>query len=125
MATANYQASSEAYQKAGYDDEKSKELMKSAVTLASQERDRFVEEHGIKEKKPVIALSLGPYGALLQNGSECELNKQPQGERNDLLIRKSDTLDVPHFSPSSLLARQTREIIRVPSLRIHNQPLII
>ena len=61
------------YEKIGYSREKSIELMKLAVDLASQERDRFVERRKEKGRgKPLVALSLGPYGAVLQNGSECE-----------------------------------------------------
>jgi len=73
IGTANYQASFEGYEKIGYSREKSIELMKLAVDLASQERDRFVERRKEKGRgKPLVALSLGPYGAVLQNGSECE-----------------------------------------------------
>jgi homocysteine S-methyltransferase len=45
-------------------------LIASAVRIAIAERDAFLLEHPDAESAPLVAASIGPYGAVLHDGSE-------------------------------------------------------
>lgn len=71
IATATYQASKEGLRKAGLSSEASDSTMREAVSLALDARDRFWETRTHSDRlKPLVAASLGPYGACLHDGSE-------------------------------------------------------
>ena len=76
IATATYQASIEGFRRAGYTEEESSGLMELAVELAVSARDEFWA--GLKNvdgrEKPLVAASIGPYGACLHDGSEYHGN---------------------------------------------------
>jgi homocysteine S-methyltransferase len=63
IATASYQASRESYASHGFSHDEADALMLSSVALAKRARD---EAHS----NAAIAASLGPYGAMLHDGSE-------------------------------------------------------
>jgi len=70
--TATYQASFEGFARRGLDAAHAAELMRLAVNLALAARDEFWAEpanrHG--RLRPLVAASIGPYGAMLADGSE-------------------------------------------------------
>ncbi|MGE5626709.1 MAG: homocysteine S-methyltransferase [Solirubrobacterales bacterium] len=70
--TSSYQATIEGFSKRGYSREESIELIKRSVYIARIARDDFWESFKEKEKrpKPIIAASVGPFGAYLADGSE-------------------------------------------------------
>lgn len=70
--TASYQATLEGFEKRGLSREQSIELMKKSVHLAKDARDEFwsKEENRNTRVWPLIAGSVGPYGAYLADGSE-------------------------------------------------------
>lgn len=72
--TASYQATFEAFARRGLSAREARELMIRAVQLASEARDRFWQALGEEEKarrpRPLVAASVGPYGAMLADGSE-------------------------------------------------------
>jgi homocysteine S-methyltransferase len=70
--TATYQASFEGFAQRGIDRATAQELMRSAVTLARSARDEFwsCEANRAGRLRPLIAASVGPYGAMLADGSE-------------------------------------------------------
>ncbi|HJV61991.1 MAG TPA: homocysteine S-methyltransferase [Albitalea sp.] len=70
--TSSYQATFEAFARRGLDAEATAELMRLSVRLAAEARDAFWAEPAHREgrSKPLIAASVGPYGAMLANGSE-------------------------------------------------------
>ncbi len=70
--TASYQATLEGFAKRGLSREQSIELMKKSVQLAKVARDEFwsKEENRNTRVWPLIAGSVGPYGAYLADGSE-------------------------------------------------------
>ena len=71
ITTASYQASFIGFEKQGYSSEDAIELMKLSVNLAIEARDIFLFENRNKNSQvPIIAASLGPYGAALADGSE-------------------------------------------------------
>lgn len=69
---ASYQASPSGFMEAGYTLQEAEELLRSSVALAVEARDRFWSEKRNREGRirPLVAASIGPYGACLADGSE-------------------------------------------------------
>lgn len=72
IATATYQASFEGFGRAGYSEEDSAGLMARAVAIACEARDAFwsAAANRAGRIRPLVAASIGPYGACLHDGSE-------------------------------------------------------
>ena len=70
--TATYQATFEAFARRGMERQQAARLMRSAVALAIAARDQFwaSEPNRTGRLKPLVAASIGPYGAMLADGSE-------------------------------------------------------
>ncbi|GGO07970.1 homocysteine S-methyltransferase [Saccharibacillus kuerlensis] len=69
--TASYQATVEGFAAKGIGEEQALNLIRQTVTLAAEARDAFwaeAEHNG--RPKPLVAASVGPYGAYLADGSE-------------------------------------------------------
>lgn len=76
IATATYQASIEGFGRAGYEQEQAKGLVRLAVDLALLARETFWADYRQHEGRirPLVAASVGPYGACLHDGSEYHGN---------------------------------------------------
>ena len=74
--TASYQASIEGFGAAGLDRAAALALVASSVELAGRARDRYREETG-SERRLIVAGSVGPYGAMLADGSEYRGDYDP------------------------------------------------
>jgi len=87
ITTASYQASFEGFEKYGFDRETASNFLKQSVQIAQEARSTFLlqyqnevgksneekEEFQLKTKKtPLIAASVGCYGAFLADGSEYD-----------------------------------------------------
>lgn len=70
IATASYQASREGFRAQGLSDADADGLMRLSVDLARRARDEYLEDSGAPEFRPLVAASIGPYGAMLHDGSE-------------------------------------------------------
>lgn len=72
IATVTYQATFEGFSRRGLSDAEAEEALASAVSLAVEERDRFWADSANREGRlrPLVAASVGPYGAYLADGSE-------------------------------------------------------
>jgi homocysteine S-methyltransferase len=70
--TATYQATFEAFARRGIEREAAAGLMRKAVALAAAARDEFWASapNRVGRLRPLIAASVGPYGAMLADGSE-------------------------------------------------------
>ena len=70
--TATYQATFEGFARRGIDRSTAAHLMCDAVALAVAARDEFwsVDANRTGRSKPLVAASIGPYGAMLADGSE-------------------------------------------------------
>lgn len=70
--TASYQATIEGYKERGLTEQQATGLIRKSVELAAQARDEFWS--GVADRssrpKPIVAASVGPYGAFLSDGSE-------------------------------------------------------
>ena len=74
IATASYQATLLGFREIGLDDEEGRELLLRSVRLALEARDAFWADPGNRagRLRPVVAGSIGPYGAYLADGSEYD-----------------------------------------------------
>jgi homocysteine S-methyltransferase len=70
--TATYQATFEAFARRGLARDAAANLMRRAVALAAAARDEFWRSESLRlgRLRPLIAASIGPYGAMLADGSE-------------------------------------------------------
>ena len=69
IATASYQASREGFAQRGLSAADADMLMQRSVELAHRARDEYVNITS-PAFKPLVAASIGPYGAMLHDGSE-------------------------------------------------------
>lgn len=72
IITSSYQASIEGFIKKGFSKEKAYELIRLSINIAKDSRDEFWNSLDNKQNriKPLVAASIGPYGAYLADGSE-------------------------------------------------------
>ncbi len=70
--TATYQATFEGFARRGIERPRAAQLMRDAVALATGARAEFwaVEANRAGRSRPLVAASIGPYGAMLADGSE-------------------------------------------------------
>jgi homocysteine S-methyltransferase len=79
--TASYQASVDGFAAAGIDRDRALALMRRSVELARRARDRTRDANGEDADRPrLVAGSVGPYGAMLADGSEYRGDYDPGSE---------------------------------------------
>ena len=118
ITTSSYQAAIPGLVAAGYDGGKAEELLIRSVKLAEMAIDRHMDEKSVA-RRPLIAASIGPYGAYLADGSEYRGNynisddalKDFHWERFSLLDRSSADLLACETIPSFQEARVLSEIL--------------
>lgn len=75
MITATYQATFQGLAARGVTRSRAEAVFRDAVDLAVRARDRFrADEQSPPRNRPLVAASIGPYGALLADGSEYHGN---------------------------------------------------
>ena len=75
VITATYQATFEGLAARGVAHAQAEAVFRGAVDLAVRARDRFrADEQSPPRTRPLVAASIGPYGALLADGSEYHGN---------------------------------------------------
>lgn len=76
IASASYQASIPGFLEKGFSEETALSLIQKSVSIAVQARDDFWKKlvNRIDRVKPLVAASIGPYGAYLADGSEYRGN---------------------------------------------------
>jgi homocysteine S-methyltransferase len=72
LISASYQATFEGFVARGMDRREAAELISRAVALACRARNEFwaTPRHRQRRRRPLVAASVGPYGAYLADGSE-------------------------------------------------------
>lgn len=70
ILTATYQCAPETFSRAGYGAEQGRTIMHKAVALAVRARGEYMAASPPDTPKPKIALSLGPYGAMMSPAAE-------------------------------------------------------
>ncbi len=113
IITASYQGSFQGFLEAGYSQKEAFSLLNKSVEIACEARDRFNSErdkHNIDSISPLVAASIGPYGAYLADGSEYH---------GRYTISASDLLEF-HEERFTLLAKSAADILAcetIPSYR--------
>jgi homocysteine S-methyltransferase len=75
--TASYQATVPGFAAAGLDEATAVDAIRRSVTLAANARDRHAAEAGTDAAALLVAGSVGPYGAMLADGSEYRGDYDP------------------------------------------------
>ena len=72
IVTSSYQATLEGFRRRGLSDSEAEELLRRSVRLGLEARDAFWSEPRNRRGRlrPLVAASVGPYGAYLADGSE-------------------------------------------------------
>ena len=117
--TATYQATYQGFAQRGLTEAESTDLMLLAVRLAVEARDEFWADptHRVGRPKPLVAASIGPYGAFLADGSEYSSHYGLQ--EDELIDFHRPRLATLANSDADLLACET-----IPSL-IEAQALVM
>lgn len=121
IATASYQASIEGFERVGHEGQRARDLIRLSVDLALQAREAFWsdEQQRSGRLRPLVAASVGPYGACLADGSEYHgeygVGKQELLEfhhpRMDLLADSGADLFAFETIPSRLEAEALLELL--------------
>ena len=75
--TASYQATVQGFEAAGLDRAAALAAIRTSVAVARQARERFADESGLATDELLVAGSVGPYGAMLADGSEYRGDYDP------------------------------------------------
>lgn len=71
VESASYQATIPGFVKKGFTHDEAAALLRKTITLAREARDEFLAVHRLANRpRPLVASSIGPYGAYLADGSE-------------------------------------------------------
>jgi len=107
ITTAGYQATLAGFARAGVDAPEAERLLRRAVELAIEARDTFwaAPAHRAGRLRPLVAASVGPYGAFLADGSEYD-GRYAVG-RADLAAFHRDRLRIVAGAGPDLLAIET------------------
>lgn len=111
--TASYQATFEGFARRGLSHDEATQCMRTAVALACEARDQFWSEWGAPagamhwqgRRRPLVAASIGPYGAMRADGSEYR--GYPEMTRHALRDFHRERLSALAATPADLLACET------------------
>jgi homocysteine S-methyltransferase len=112
VTTASYQASLPGFRARGLSDDEGEAMLRRSVELACAARDEFWSnpQNRAGRERPLVAASVGPYGAYLANGSEYTGD---YGVDDDTLLEfHGERLKTLSASGADLLACET-----IPSLQ--------
>jgi homocysteine S-methyltransferase len=70
VVSGSYQATVEGFRRRGVGGEEARRLLRSSVDLAGEARDAFWRPSSPGRLRPLVAASVGPYGAARADGSE-------------------------------------------------------
>lgn len=115
--TATYQASFEGFAQRGIDSGAAAALMRSAVDLARSARDEFWATAANRQGRlrPLVAASIGPYGATLADGSEY---------RGHYALSDSELKDF-HRPRLQLLADSGADLLAIETLPCEREALVL
>lgn len=119
IATVSYQASYAGFAQQGLSVGEADNLMHLSVQLASQARDKFIDANPESAFTPLIAGSIGPYGAMRHDGSEYSghygVSREVLREFHAARLSLFDASDVDVLAcetiPSILEARVLAELL--------------
>ncbi|MCK7501389.1 MAG: homocysteine S-methyltransferase [Comamonadaceae bacterium] len=105
--TASYRATFEGFARRGIARDDAAALMLRSVELACEARDAFWSDpaNRVGRQRPLVAASVGPYGAMLADGSEYR--GYPEVAQDELAAWHRPRLEVLAASGADLLACET------------------
>lgn len=107
VATASYQATIPGFEAKGFSHDESADLIRKSVVIAREARDASWSRHsGENRPKPIVAASVGPYGAYLANGSEYT---------GDYSLTRKELADF-HAERLALLLEERPEIVAIETI---------
>lgn len=105
ISTASYQASIEGLAARGLTAHQSEQVFRHSVALARAACNDFLRDHPAYDFRPLVAASVGPYGAYLADGSEYRGNYAvSDGRLREFHARRLQWLD---DSAADLIACET------------------
>jgi homocysteine S-methyltransferase len=115
--TATYQASFEGFGRRGISPARAEELMCGAIGLAAAAREAFWSQPSNRTDRlePLIAASVGPYGAMLADGSEY---------RGRYAIGDAELADF-HYRRLAVLTRSGADVIACETLPCLREALVL
>lgn len=107
ITTSSYQASLEGFAARGLSDAQGRDLLRLSTRLATEARDRFWSQASNRRGRlrPLVAASIGPYGAFLADGSEY--SGEYSIDDDELYAFHRDRWHILADSPADLLACET------------------
>lgn len=117
IATAGYQASFPGLAKRGLDEASSRKVLRLSVQLAIEARDAFWGQLGNRRARlrPLVAASVGPYGAYLADASEY---------RGDYAVSDEELYDF-HLPRWRLLAETEADILACETIPSHREVRVL
>jgi homocysteine S-methyltransferase len=125
ITTASYQASIAGFAAAGISEIKARELMMDSVSIAQQAVAEFLGKpwQAGEIDRPIVAASIGPYGAFLADGSEYRGNykisrdelREFHAERLETICQVQPDLLACETIPSKEEAEVLMELLAKPS----------
>ncbi|TPE66863.1 homocysteine S-methyltransferase [Halalkalibacterium halodurans] len=111
--TASYQATVEGYRERGLSEDEAIGLIKKSVQIAIKARDEFwrIEENQYGRPEPIVAASVGPYGAFLADGSEY---------RGDYLLSENELVAF-HRNRIRILVEAGADILACETIPCHKE----
>jgi len=115
--TASYQATFAGYARRGIDAAGAAQFMRDSVALAAAARDEFWADRACRRarSRPLIAASIGPYGAMLGDGSEY---------RGDYGVRR-ETLRDFHRPRIAALAASGADLLAIETIPSAREALLL
>ncbi len=117
IAGASYQASFDGFGRRGFTQDEAAELLRLSVRLAVQERDTFWSDPANRSGRlrPLVAASVGPYGAAQADGSEYT-------GRYDL---DEEGLRTFHRQRWHVLATSGADVIACETIPAHGEAIVL
>lgn len=124
IITASYQASREGFTREGTGADEADALIARSLQLAAAACDAFLGDNPQTQRRPLVAASVGPYGATLHDGSEYsgDYGISPSALRDfhacRLAVLDADPADllacetIPSFTEAAVLAGLLRDATR-------------
>ena len=106
VTSASYQATVEGFMRCGFTEAEAAALLQKSVRLAREACERYCSERGVDSGVPLVAASVGPYGAYRADGSEY---------RGDYGIDE-DALVAFHSERLALLAEEKPDLLACETL---------
>ncbi|MBT8378632.1 MAG: homocysteine S-methyltransferase [Ignavibacteria bacterium] len=108
IISASYQASISGFISEGFSEKKAKSLLERSVALANEASNEYLEllkDSGTQRIRPLVAASIGPYGAYLANGAEYNGNYKVS--KSELTSFHESRWEILCNCPVSLFACET------------------